>query len=86
MQWLGRFLGIILVFASPASYMLISSSFFNWVEVYSLDSSKMMGNFHVVFNFNRLFLILNRFSWNKVLVLPNRSFYDNNESSLGETR
>ena len=29
--------------------------------VYSIDSSKMIDNFHVDFNFNRLFLKLNRF-------------------------
>ena len=32
--------------------------------------SKMIGNFHAVVNFNRLFLKLNRFICNQLLVLP----------------
>ena len=48
----------ILVFASPTSYMFTSSGFslLNWV--YSIDSSKIIGNFLAVLNFNRLFLKL----------------------------
>ena len=54
----------ILVFASPTSYMFTSSGFslLNWV--YSIDSSKIIGNFLAVLNFNRLFLKLYRFICN----------------------
>ena len=37
---------------------------FHSFEVYSIDSSKMIGNFPEVSNFNRLFLKLNRFICN----------------------
>ena len=48
----------ILVFASPTGYMLTSANFpfLNWV--YSVHSSKMIGNFPAVLNYNRLFLKL----------------------------
>ena len=39
-------------------------------QVYSIDSSRMMGNFPDVFNFNRLFLKLNRFICNKHSAFP----------------
>ena len=54
----------ILVFASPTGNMFTSSGspLLNWV--YSINSSKMVGNFPALFNFNRLFLKLNRFICN----------------------
>ena len=38
--------------------------FFHSVEIYSIDSSKMIGNPPEVSNFNRLFLKLNQFIYN----------------------
>ena len=38
--------------------------FFNYFEICSLNSSKMMGTFPEVLNFNHLFLKLARFSCN----------------------
>jgi hypothetical protein len=35
--------------------------FLYWIGVYSINSFKMIGNFHAVLNFHRLFLKLNRF-------------------------
>ena len=52
------------VFPSPTGNMLWSFSFLFWFGIYSLDSSKMMGNFHEVLKFNCLFLKLNQFIWN----------------------
>ena len=49
----------ILVLARPTGYMLTSSGFplLNWGNLsYSIDSSKMIGNFPAVLNFIRLFL------------------------------
>ena len=46
--------------------------FFYLSQVYSIDSSRMMGNFPEVLNFNRLFLKLNRFVCNKHSVFPVR--------------
>ena len=66
----------ILVFASPTSYMLTSFGFplLKWVYS-SIDSSRMICNSPEVSNFfNRLFLKLNRFIWNKLPVLPNHRF------------
>ena len=52
----------ILVILNPTGYMLTTSCFFVYsFEVYSIDSSKMIGNSLEVSNFNRLFLKLNRF-------------------------
>ena len=57
---LGRFMGIngqILEFPSPAGYMLSSFGFSLLVwSIHSIDSSKMIGNLHVVLNLYRLFL------------------------------
>ena len=39
-------------------------------EVYSINSSKMIGKFHEVLNFNRLFFELDRFICNEPPVLP----------------
>ena len=63
----------ILVFISPSGYRLASFGFplLNWV--YSINSSKMIGSFPAVLNFNRLFLKLNRFMCNKLPVLPHLS-------------
>jgi hypothetical protein len=59
------------VFASPTGYMLTSFGvpLLNWGIFYK--SSKMIGNFPEVLNFNRLFLKLNRFIYNQLPVLPN---------------
>jgi len=61
---------IILVFASPTGYLLTSSGFtlLNWV--YFINPSKMMGNSSAAWNFNWLFLKLNRFICNEISVLP----------------
>ena len=40
-----------------------------------MNSSKMIGNFPAVLNFNPLFLKLNRFICNLLLVLPDPSFW-----------
>ena len=53
----------ILVILNPTSYMLTSSGF-DAFEVYSIDSSKTIGKFPEVLNFNRSFLELNRFICN----------------------
>ena len=42
--------------------------FLNWV--YSINSSKMIGDFPAVLNFNQLFLKLKRFICNQLPVLP----------------
>jgi hypothetical protein len=53
------------VFASPTGYMLMTSLVLLYeIGVYSINSSKRIGNFHAVLNFNRLFLKLNRFVCN----------------------
>ena len=61
----GKFLGIVgqdpSVSESNRLHVDIFRFFFHSVEVYSIDSSKMIGNSPEVFNFNRLFLKLNRF-------------------------
>ena len=49
-----------LVFPSPTGYLLLTSFSFsslNWV--YSIDSSKMIGSFPYIINFDHLFLKLN---------------------------
>jgi hypothetical protein len=51
----------ILVFASPTGYMETTSGFALLSWVYSIDSFKMINNFHEVLNLNWLFLKLNRF-------------------------
>jgi hypothetical protein len=71
-QWSGRFLGITGwgptgLQVRPVDYMWTSSGVFRYeIGVYSIDSSKMMGNFNFLqsWNFNRLFLKLNRFLCN----------------------
>ena len=50
--------------------MFTSSGLLYLFEIYSIDSSKMIGNSYEVSNFNRLFLKLNRFIWNWPPVLP----------------
>ena len=46
-----------LVFASPTGYMFTSSLRFSFIELgYSINSSKMIGNFPAVSNFNRFIL------------------------------
>ena len=59
----------ILVILNPTGYMLTSSGFAYSSEVYSTDSSKMIGNSPEVSNFIRLFLKLNRFICNQLPVL-----------------
>ena len=54
----------ILVILNPAGYMLTSSRFALFIWVYSIDSSKMIGDSPEVSNFNWLFLKLNQFICN----------------------
>ena len=66
-HWIGETLALpveILVVVSLTGYMFTSSGFplLNWG--YSIDSSKMIGNFPVILNFNWLFLKLHRFICN----------------------
>ena len=67
-QWSGRFLGI--TGWNPSDYksnrLHVHILRFSFVKlgVYYIDSSKMIGNFLVDFNFNWLFLKLNRFICN----------------------
>ena len=50
------------MFPSLTGYMLtIFWSIFTELGVYSMDSSKLMGNFPEVLNANRLFLKLNQY-------------------------
>ena len=44
---------------------------FHWIGVYLISSSKMIGNFLAVLNFSRLFLKINCFICNQLLVLSN---------------
>ena len=67
-QCSGRFLGITGWNASiyKSNWLLVHILRLSFIKfgVYSIDSSKMIGNFPVVVNFNRLFLKLNRFICN----------------------
>ena len=67
-QWSGRFLGIIgwdpSVCKSNRLHVDILRFFLYYIGVYSINSSKMIGNFPAVSNFNRLYLKLNRFIYN----------------------
>ena len=81
-QWSGGFLGIItgwdpsvwkpnrlhVDILRVTRYTL--HVFLYWIGVYSINSSKMTGNFPAVSNTNRLFLKLNRFICNQPPVLP----------------
>jgi hypothetical protein len=66
----GKFSGIYIVGQDPCDskssplHVDIFRFSFHSFEAYSRDSSKMMGNFREVLNFNRLFLKLNRFICN----------------------
>ena len=40
------------MFASPTGYIMTSSGFFYEIGVHSIDSSKNIGIFHAVLNFN----------------------------------
>ena len=61
----GVLCGFLLVFPIQPVYMLTSFGvFFMNMRYIPKDSSKMIGNFLEVLNFNRLFLKLNRFSCN----------------------
>ena len=70
----GIFMGAIsrcpCVFPSPTSYLLMIFGSLYEIGVYSINSSKMMGNFPEVLNFNWLFLKLNQFICNEQPVLP----------------
>ena len=70
----GHFLGIVRQdpndSTSDRSHVDIFRFCFHSFEVYSRDSSKMIGKFPEVLNFNRLFLELNRFTCNQPPVLP----------------
>ena len=65
--WSGRFLCItgggpkLSVCKSIRLHVHILRFSYIKIGVYSIDSSKMMGNFPAVLNFDRLFLKLNRF-------------------------
>ena len=67
-QWSGRFLGItgwdpVTCWHPPI--------FLYWIGVYStINSSKIIGNFHALLNFNRLYLKLNQFICNQLPNLP----------------
>ena len=69
-QWSGKFLGTIIgwdpsVCKSKRLHVDIDPSvFLYWFEVYSINSSKVIGNSPEVLNLNRLFLKLNRFICN----------------------
>ena len=56
----------ILVILNPTGWLHVGifPFFFHSFEVYSIDSSKRIGNFHSVLNFNWLFLKLNLFICN----------------------
>ena len=62
-RWSGRLLGIITSsdLSVCKSNRLHPPVFIDEIGVYSTDSSKMIGNFPAVLNFNRLFLKLNQF-------------------------
>ena len=72
----GEILGIIgqdpSVSKSNQLHVDIFRFFFYLSQVYSIDSSRMMGNFPEVLNFNQLFLKLNQFVCNKHSVFPVR--------------
>ena len=69
-QWSGRFLAIITreILASVCKpsrmFDILRFSFLYKVGIYAINSSRMIGNFPAVLNFNRLFLKLNRFICN----------------------
>ena len=75
----GRFLGIIgrdpSVCKSDRLPVHIFRFFLYWNGVYFITSVKVIGNSHgVLMKFNRLFLKINRFICNKLLVLPDHRF------------
>ena len=77
-QWSGKFLGIITGW-DPSVLQVQPVTcwhppvFLYKIGIYSIDSSKMIGNFLAVLNFNQLFFKLNRFICNKRPVLPDHS-------------
>ena len=76
-QWLGSFLSIngwdpSVCKSNRLHVDILRFSFIKLARVYSINSSKIIGNFHAVLNFNRSFLKLNRFNCNSLPVLPDR--------------
>ena len=69
-----KFLGIVSQDPSDSNPNRLHVDIFQFcshsIEAYSIDSTRLIGKFHEVLNFNMLFLELNRFICNQPPVLP----------------